>query len=90
MGQPHCALKNDKGLKKQINVASYWAALRFPRGSVVKNQAAVQELQQTWIPSLGQEDHLEEGIATHSSFLAWRIPWTEEPGGLRKVAKSQA
>ena len=34
------------------------------------------------IPSLGQEDPLEEGMATHSSILAWRIPWTEEPGGL--------
>ena len=34
------------------------------------------------VPSLGQEDPLEKGIATHSSILAWRIPWTEEPGGL--------
>ena len=34
-----------------------------------------------WVPSLGQEDLLEEGMATHSSILAWRIPWTEEPGG---------
>jgi len=34
-----------------------------------------------WVPSQGQEDPLEEGIATHSSILAWRIPWTEEPGG---------
>ena len=33
-----------------------------------------------WVPSLGQEDPLEEGMATHSSILAWRIPWTEEPG----------
>ena len=36
----------------------------------------------TWVPSLGQEDPLEEEMATHSSILAWRIPWTEEPGGL--------
>ena len=36
-----------------------------------------------WAQSLGWEDPLEEGIATHSSILAWRIPWTEEPGGLR-------
>ena len=35
------------------------------------------------VPSLGQEDPLEEGMATHSSGLAWRIPWTEEPGGLQ-------
>ena len=35
--------------------------------------------------SLGQEDHLEEGMATHSSILSWRIPWTEEPGGLQSI-----
>ena len=45
----------------------------------VKNLSAMQETQ---VRSLGQEDPLEEGMATHSSILAWRIPWTEEPGGL--------
>ena len=39
-------------------------------------------MQETWIRSLGQEDPLETGMATHSSILAWRIPWTEEPGRL--------
>ena len=39
----------------------------------------------TWVPSLGREDPLEEGMATHSSVLAWRIPWTEEPGGLWSI-----
>ena len=43
----------------------------------------MQELQDTRVPSLGQEVPLEEGMATHSSILAWRIPWTEEPGGLQ-------
>ena len=38
-----------------------------------------------WVRSLGQEDLLEEGMATHSGILAWRISWTEEPGGLRSV-----
>jgi len=38
-----------------------------------------------WVPSLGGEDPLEEGMATHSSILAWRIPWTEEPGGLQSM-----
>ena len=38
-----------------------------------------------WVPSLGQEDPLEEGMATHSSILAWRTPWTEEPGGLQSM-----
>ena len=46
---------------------------------MVKTLPAMQE---TWVPSVGWEDALEEGVATHSSILAWRIPWTEEPGGL--------
>ena len=44
----------------------------------VKNLPAIQETQ---VPSLGWEDPLEEGMATHFGILAWRIPWTEEPGG---------
>ena len=46
---------------------------------MVKCPPAMQELQ---VPSLGQEDPLEKGMATHSSVLAWRIPWVEEPGGV--------
>ena len=46
---------------------------------MVKNLPAMWE---TWVRSLGEEDPLEKGMATHSSILAWRIPWTEEPGGL--------
>ena len=57
----------------------------FPRGSAVKNPPAMQEMQETWVPSLGGEDSLEEGMATHSSILAWRISWTEKPGGLQSV-----
>ena len=45
----------------------------------------MQEMQETWVPSLGQEDSLEEGMATHCSMLAWRIPWTEEPSGPQSV-----
>ena len=48
----------------------------------VKNLPAMQETQETWVRSLGQEDPLEKEMATHSSILAWEIPWTEEPGGL--------
>jgi len=48
----------------------------------VKNTPAIQETQETGVQSLGQEDPLKEEIATHSSILAWRIPWMEEPGGL--------
>ena len=49
-------------------------------------------MQMTWIPSLGQEDPLEKEMATHSSILAWEIPWTEEPGGLqsKESQKSQS
>ena len=45
----------------------------------------MQETQESWIPSLGQEDPLKEGMATHSNIFAWRIPWTEEPGSLQSV-----
>ena len=48
----------------------------------VKNLPAMQE---TWVQSLGWEGPLEEGMATHSSIPAWRIPWTEEPGGLQSI-----
>ena len=54
--------------------------LEFPSGSAVKNLPAMQEM---LVQSLGQEGPLEEGTATHSSILAWRIPWTEEPSGLQ-------
>ena len=43
----------------------------------------MQETQETWVQSLGWEVPLEEGMATHSTILAWRIPWTEEPGRLQ-------
>ena len=49
---------------------------------MVKNLPAVQE---TWVLSRGQEDPLEKEMATHSSILAWRIPWTEEPGRLQSM-----
>ena len=55
----------------------------FPGGSEVKNLPTRQE---TWVESLGQEDPLEKGMATHSSILAWKIPWSEDPGGLESMA----
>ena len=55
-------------------------------GSAVKNPPSVQETQETWVRSLGWEDPLEKEMATHSSMLAWKIPWTEEPGGLQSMA----
>ena len=52
----------------------------------VKNLPAIQETQ---VRSLGQEDSLEKGMATHSNILAWRIPWTEEPGGLQSTGSQR-
>ena len=46
-------------------------------------------MQEMWIQSLGQEDLLEEGMAIHSSILAWRISWTEEPGGLQCIGSKR-
>ena len=59
----------------------------FPGGASGKERIRLptQEIPVTWVRSLGQEDRLEEGMATHSSVLAWRIPQTEEPGGLQSM-----
>ena len=57
----------------------FWASLV---AQLVKNPP---EMQETWVRSLGQEDPLEKEMATHSSILAWEIPWTEEPGGLQSI-----
>ena len=57
----------------------------LPGGSAIKNLPAMQEPQEMWVQSLGREDPLEEGTATHSGILAWRIPRTEEPGGLQST-----
>ena len=55
----------------------------FPGGSVVKNPPAMQEMQEMLVQSLSWEDPMEEGMATHSSILDWRIPWAEEPDKLQ-------
>jgi len=64
--------------------------LGFPGGSAIKNLPAMQETQETQIPSLGPEDPLEEGMATHSSIFAWRIPWTKEPGRLQSMGSKES
>ena len=66
-----------KGLSAQV-----WVLQDFPGGSVIKNRLPVQEMQ---VRSLGQEDPLEEGMEIYSSILAWRNPWTEEPGRLQSI-----
>ena len=64
-------------LIKGLLAGASWVA------QAVKNLPAMWE---TWIQSLGQEDPLEKSMATHSSILAWRIPWTEEPGRLQSMS----
>ena len=61
--------------------------LGFPGGSVVTNPPT--NMQEMWDGSLGQEDPLEEETAAHSRILAWRIPWTEEPGGLHSTGSQR-
>ena len=53
---------------------------------LVKNLPAIRE---TWVQSLGRQDPLGKGIATHATILAWRIPWTEEPGGLQSMGSQR-
>ena len=61
--------------------------LRFYKAQTVKNLTAMQE---TWVGSLGWEVSLEEGVAIHSSILAWRIPQTEKPGRLQSMGSQRA
>ena len=68
--------------KVNINIQTYnltWASRVAQR---LKHLPAMQE---TWVQSLGQEDPPEKEMATHSSIIAWRIPWVEEPGGLQST-----
>ena len=57
---------------------------------MVKSLPTMQEMQDTWVQSLSREDPLEEEMATHSSILAWKIPCTEEPGGLQTMVSRRA
>ena len=64
--------------------------MELPQNSVVKNLPAMQETQETWVRSLGQEGPLEKEMATHSSILAWKIPRTGEPGGLQSMGSQES
>ena len=81
----HGGADKSKGLALSLEVfqdsMTISPANKFPSlvGQMVKN---LPKMRETWGQSLGQEDPLEKGMATHSSILAWRIPWTEEPGEL--------
>ena len=67
----------------KLHSIPFWASLV---AQTVKHLPAMQE---TWVRSLGREDPPEKGMATHSSILAWRIPWTGEPGGLRFIGSKR-
>ena len=65
------------GINQEVGITIYTLMAQ-----IVKNPPAMQEI---WVRFLGWEELLEEGMATHSSILAWRIPWTEEPGRLQSI-----
>ena len=66
-----------------------YGQMRLPWWLSGKKLPAMQEQLETWLRSLGQEDPLEEGMTTHSSILAWRIPWIEEPSGLHSLGSQR-
>ena len=61
----------------------------FPGGTWLRTCLPMQETKEVWVRYLGQENPLEEEIATHSSILAWGIPWTQEPGGLQSMGSQR-
>ena len=63
----------------------YVPSMEVPSGAGGKEFTCQCRKHETWVQSLGQEDPLEKGMTTHSSILAWRILWTEEPGGLQSI-----
>ena len=65
-------------------ITTSWLWWGFPGGASGKERACQPRRHETWVLSLGREDPLE-GMTTHSSILAWRIPWTDEPGGLQFI-----
>ena len=81
----------DPGVEPVSATLQVDSLLTEPRGAslVAKWYRICLPMQEMWIQSLGQEDPLEEGMATHSSILAWRIPWTEEPGGLQSMGSQR-
>ena len=84
----HNLIKSETFRVNQNQFAAFLGTcLGASQAQMVKKLPAMQEI---WVPSLNQEDPLEKGMATHSSILAWRIPWTEEPGGLWSVGSQKS
>ena len=63
--------------------------LGFPSDSPLKNMPVMQDVLEMWVQSLGQEDPMEKEMATHSSILPWKIPWTKEPGSLQSMGSQR-
>ena len=89
MGKPNYRTPRTESFWMEVSPSlclSLFFVLAVPHGflvaHMVKNLPTIQE---TWVQPLGQEDLLEKGMATHSSILAWRLPWTEQPGGLQST-----
>jgi len=78
----HPTISSSVYLSIYLYICIYPYLIGLPGGSVVKNLSAMQETQEAWIQSLGRE-------ATHSSILAWRIPWTEDPEGLQSIGSQR-
>ena len=76
MKAPPSLLKNLPNVPPGASLVAQWWRIRLP-------------MQETWVRSLGREDPLEKEIATHSSILAWRIPWTEKPSGLQSMGSQR-
>ena len=81
-------LKYHPVILHHVNIWIYWDTfLYYPlliqTSLVAQTVKRLPAMQETWVQSLGQEDHLEKEMATHSSTLAWKIPWMEEPGRLQ-------
>ena len=79
-----------------VLIANLWSKhlsgirkLRFRASLVAQRLKCPPAMRETWVGSLGWEDPLEKEMATHSSILAWRIPWTEEPGGLQSTGSQR-
>ena len=81
----HLILRKSKQII--IILILYGETAESPVVQLVKNLSAMEAI---WVRSLDQEDPLEEELATHSSILAWKIPWTEEPGGLQYVGSQES
>ena len=81
-------------LLSYVNESKYYFArsnIEYQPGGLVvkKKKKSLPAVQETLVPSLGQEDPLEKGMATHSRIFAWRIPWTEEPGRLQSLGSQK-